>query len=284
MIDLGTHTNAEIVEMIGLMKNKVDEGKPPGLLNFEDLFKLFVVKRKIKLLRYLFSQDRKVFDFRAELFLKALELEAYDMAALLFKEFFRLLRNMTSQESEFAVSQIVSSYNRANGMIDFKAYLVRQFSEQMQLRHARALLDAIRNKVKTVSKQNILVMNLNVVKTACLLIENLTDIGQKFNQLQVRCQKLRCEIIELTKEYMTRVDSEYEMKYLLLEKDFEYRDSLDLITKHKIVEFLESQLAENVVREIWRSAYATSDSILSASTNHALTFKFWDCVRDLEYD
>lgn len=30
------------------------------------------------------------------------------------------------------------------------------------------------------------------------------------------------------------------MKYLLLEKDFEYRDSLDLITKHNIVEFLES--------------------------------------------
>ena len=83
---------------------------------------------------------------------------------------------------------------------------------------------------------------------------------------------------------MARVDSEYEMKYLLLEKDFEYRDSLDIITKHKIDEFLKSQLAENVVREIWRSAYATSDSIFSASTNHMLTFKFQDCIRDLEYD
>ena len=53
----------------------------------------------------------------------------------------------------------------------------------MQLSHARALLDAIRTKVKTVSKHNILVMNLNVVKSACLLIENLADIGLKFNQL-----------------------------------------------------------------------------------------------------
>lgn len=154
----------------------------------------------------------------------------------------------------------------------------------MQLRHARALLDAIRTKVKTVSKQNILVMNLNVVKTACLLIENMEDIGLKFKQLRVRCSNIRQEIIDLTKEYMTRVDSEYEMKYLLLEKDFEHRDSLDLITKFRIVEFLESQLAENVVKAIWRSAYATQDSIFSASTNHMLTFKFWDCVRDLEYD
>mmetsp|Transcript_2117 Transcript_2117/g.2959 ORF Transcript_2117/g.2959 Transcript_2117/m.2959 type:complete len:155 (+) Transcript_2117:537-1001(+) len=154
----------------------------------------------------------------------------------------------------------------------------------MQLRHARALLDAIRTKVKAVSKHNILVMNLNVVKSSCLLIENLSDIGLKFNQLQVRCKNLRQEIIKLTKTYMGRVDSEYEMKYLLLEKDFEHRDSLDLITKYNIVEFLESQLAENVVKEIWRSAYATSDSVFSVSTNHMLTFKFWDCVRDLEFD
>ena len=63
-------------------------------LDYEELFKLFIVKRKIKLLRFLFSLDRKVFDFHPDLFLKTLELEAYDMAALLFKEFFRLLRHM----------------------------------------------------------------------------------------------------------------------------------------------------------------------------------------------
>lgn len=53
------------------------------------------MKRKIKLLRLMFTLDRKVFDFHPELFLMALELEAYDMAALLFKEFFRVLREMT---------------------------------------------------------------------------------------------------------------------------------------------------------------------------------------------
>lgn len=37
------------------------------------------------------------------------------------------------------------------------------------------------------------------------------------------------------------------MKYLLLEKDFENRDALDLITTYSIEEFLESQFAENVV-------------------------------------
>lgn len=56
---------------------------------------------------------------------------------------------------------------------------------------------------------------------------------------------------------MNQVQKEAEMKFLLLEKDFEYRDALDLITRYQIVEFLESPIAENVVRDIWRSQYAT---------------------------
>ena len=71
-----------------------DDDDDASRMNYEELFKLFIVKRKIKLLRFLFSLDRKVFDFHPDLFLKTLELEAYDMAALLFKEFFRLLRHM----------------------------------------------------------------------------------------------------------------------------------------------------------------------------------------------
>ena len=68
----------------------------------------------------------------------------------------------------------------------------------------------------------------------------------------------------------------------MLDKDFENRDALDLITRLNIVEFLETQKAENVVREIWRGAYATQDSIFSASTNHSLTWNYWHCRQDLE--
>lgn len=74
------------------------------------------------------------------------------------------------------------------------------------------------------------------------------------------------------------------MKYLLLDKDFEHRDALDLITQFKIEAFLESQFAYHIVSEIWRSKYATGDMIFTASTNHMLTFDYWHCQRDLEYE
>ena len=74
------------------------------------------------------------------------------------------------------------------------------------------------------------------------------------------------------------------MRYLLLEKDFENRDSLDLISKYTITELLESPLAENVVKSIWRSAYAANSDIFSASTNHKNTFYFLNFIRDEEDD
>lgn len=112
-------------------------------------------------------------------------------------------------------------------------------------------------KIQVKDKNNLLVLNLNIVKGACLVIEMMETLGSKFQFLQVRCKTIRERLVTIVRQYMNQVEREQEMKFLLLEKDFEYRDALDLITRYQIVEFLESQFAENVVKEIWRSAYAT---------------------------
>lgn len=81
---------------------------------------------------------------------------------------------------------------------------------------------------------------------------------------------------------MGQVSAEEEMRYLLLEKDFLDRDALEFITNYNIVKFLQTSLAENVVNEIWRSPYATSDQIFSASTNFFMLFKYYHCSTDEE--
>jgi len=45
---------------------------------------------------------------------------------------------------------------------------------------------------------------------------------------------------------------------------------------------IESQFAENVVKEIWRSSYGANDNIFSASSNHYLTFNYYNCIMDEE--
>ena len=72
------------------------------------------------------------------------------------------------------------------------------------------------------------------------------------------------------------------MRYLFLEKDMDDRDALELITNYEIVNFLKTQYAENVVKEIWRSPYATNDMIFQASTNYFLLFNYFNCIQDDE--
>jgi len=94
-------------------------------LNYAQLFGLFVVKRKIGLLRYLFSLPQKQFGFSIDIFIRCLELEACDIAALLYKEFFRLIREVSQHDEEIILTSIVSSFAKSNGMLEFKCYLVR---------------------------------------------------------------------------------------------------------------------------------------------------------------
>jgi len=150
------------------------------------------------------------------------------------------------------------------------------------MRNARNLLDNIEKKVEIPNKLNIFVTNFNVVKTGCLLIEILDLLGQKFEQLKVRCTNIHAKIESKVKQYMQQVQSEAEMRFLLLEKDIEDRDSLELITKLSILTLLETQFAENVVKEIWRSPYSSGNSIFTASTNFFMLFQWFHCQQDLE--
>jgi len=223
-----------LINLIAVLQNEIKQ--QPDLtaeLDFGQLFSLFVVRRKIKLLRYLFGQ--KGFKFTIGLFLRALDLDAYDIAALLHKEFFRLIRNVNASDQEEIINCIIAGFNKSNGMIDYKCYLARQFITKMQQRHTRQLISTIDNKVKQQSKQNVLVLNLNVAKTACLLIELLQIVAQNFHMQSVRCSHTQEVIINYTKQFLSRVDHQEEMRYLLLDKDFESRDALDLITRYGIV-------------------------------------------------
>lgn len=65
-------------------------------------------------------------------------------------------------------------------MIEEKTFLIRQYLEHFQLRHARILLDYIEKKSCIPNKFNVLVTNFNPVKTGCLLIEILQLVGSQF--------------------------------------------------------------------------------------------------------
>lgn len=72
------------------------------------------------------------------------------------------------------------------------------------------------------------------------------------------------------------------MSYLLLEKDFDNRDSLDIVYDVQISELLENPYAQKIVSNIWESKYNVSSCIFAASTVHNLLWNFNHCRFDME--
>ena len=61
------------------------------------------------------------------------------------------------------------------------------------------MVDALDQKLHQENKFNFLVLNFNIVKTSCLLIELLDNVATRFEQLRVRSQSLRQRIEEIAK-------------------------------------------------------------------------------------
>jgi|LauGreDrversion4_2_1035121.scaffolds.fasta_scaffold32486_3 hypothetical protein len=81
---------------------------------------------------------------------------------------------------------------------------------------------------------------------------------------------------------MNEVQSEDEMRFLLLEKDLDNRDALNIIYENDLAELIEHPYAQNIVHQIWTSPYNNSSSMFSASSVHNLLFNYNHCRFDLE--
>ena len=122
-----------------------------------------------------------------------------------------------------------------------------------------------------------LVLTLNAVKATCLLIELLEKIKSAFSFLSRRVFEIRARLVKVGAAFLADVQSEEEMRFFLLEKDLDERDSLNIIYDCEIVEFLRPPFAQNIVQQIWSSQFNNSHSLFAASSAHRLLFAYNHC-------
>lgn len=167
-------------------------------------------------------------------------------------------------------------------MLEAKSYLLKRYVSKMSYNHAIEFIEAIEKGVQNQSRGNILILTMNVVKSSCLLIELLEKVKSQFGFLERRIDEVKSIIIGICKNYMDVVDNEEEMQYLLLDKDYDNRDPLNIIYDIELTELLDNPFAQKIVNNIWESPYNVSSSIMSASTVHNLLFNYNHCRYDME--
>lgn len=221
-------------------KGKIDH------LDMRELFLMFAVKRKIKLMSMLINGDHFLMEFTQENFLDVIENDAFDMGVLLYREYFLLIRD--GRVIERIVANLVNSFSKSSsGQLEAKCFLLKKFMKRLKYEHATRLLAAIEERVNDSSKGNILILTLNVIKATCLLIELCEKVCSQFGFLDRRVYEVRMRLVKIAQKFMWEVQNEEEMRFYLLEKDLDERDSMHIIYDYEVIELLEHPFAQNIV-------------------------------------
>jgi len=79
-------------EIVTILANYYKKGQIDSI-DKRELFLLFAMKRKLKLMSHVINSEDFSFEFREDNFIDVIENDVYDMAVLLYREYFLLLRS-----------------------------------------------------------------------------------------------------------------------------------------------------------------------------------------------
>jgi len=77
-------------DIIKILQNYAKKGKIDDT-DFREMFLLFAMKRKLKLMSNMINSDELSFEFEEKNFVDVLENDVYDMGVLLYREYFLIV-------------------------------------------------------------------------------------------------------------------------------------------------------------------------------------------------
>ena len=108
-------------------------------INHRELFVLFAIRRKVRLMSYLLHVSDFQFQFAPHLLLDVLANDAYDIGVLLYREFFLSFKPV---HGEKVLNYLINSL-RKNGMLEAKVYLFKRMVEHIQVYQALKLFEVL---------------------------------------------------------------------------------------------------------------------------------------------
>lgn len=115
--------SSEITEVLKKYskKGKID------IVEQREMFLMFAIKRKFKLMSYLINSEEFHLEFQEQNFIDVLENDAFDVAVLLYREYFLQINNSI----EKIITLLVNSFSKSNGMMESKCFLLKRFMSKM---------------------------------------------------------------------------------------------------------------------------------------------------------
>jgi hypothetical protein len=121
-------------EISEVLTNYSKKGKIDSI-DLRELFLMFAVKRKIKLMSMLINGDIFLMEFTEENFLDVIVNDAFDMGVLLYREYFLLLKS--PQILDKIVIHLVNSFSQSSsGQLEAKCFLMKKLIKKLKYEQA----------------------------------------------------------------------------------------------------------------------------------------------------
>jgi hypothetical protein len=132
--------------------------------------------------------------------------------------------------------------------------MLKSVIEHISYRRAEDFLFTIASKVeRTDPKDNPLYFTPNVL----LLILNLYEICYILNKsypfLSANTEGITKHLTAVGSNFISGLTDEEKLRATVFEKDFEFRDSLELISNYNITEIMNNKNMEKIALELWVS-------------------------------
>ena len=79
-------------------------------------------------------------------------------------------------------------------------------------------------------------------------------------------ERIEKHISKVAGNFIERIDDEFTLRALVFEKDFENRDSLDLLSFYNIVDIMNNKNMEKIALELWTSQYDIKGNLMTTSS------------------
>ena len=106
----------------------------------------------------------------------------------------------------------------------------------------------------------------NILLLACNLIELCIIAVKKYDFLSAYTEKIISLITEVTSKFVSKLEDNVQLRSIVFQKDFENRDSLDLISKYNLIDLMSNKNIEKIALELWTSDYDVKGNFMTTSS------------------
>ena len=144
-------------------------------------------------------------------------------------------------------------------------------------------MDSIHFQINDSSLEgNLFAHSSNPLLVMCMLYELLLKLMYKFLSLKKNCENLMDKVMEMAIEYIGSIDDENFLNTIMLEKDYEGRDSLEIAVQLELLQLIQAPKVQAIIKGIYFSHYEQSGDIFQMSTPYQVVFGDKETTQDIE--